>query len=83
MSESEKINERKVIAWQLSLLGDAPKAGYQWRRPYYTIRFFGGETFPLSDDEIRQNILLRPDSKSFLASRYLPGRKAEEILKGD
>lgn len=55
---------KRVIAYQLSLLGDAPKPCHNWRRPYYTIRFFGGMQFPLMDDEIRQNILLRADSMS-------------------
>lgn len=62
MRQAEFGVEKKVIAYQLSLLGDAPKPCHNWRRPYYTIRFFCGENFPLMDDEIRQNKMLRADS---------------------
>jgi len=51
----------KIIAYQLSLLGEAPKPFRNWRRAYWTLRFMGCP-MPLNDDEIRQNKLLRPDS---------------------
>ncbi len=56
---------RRINAYQLSLLGEEPKPMKAWRRPWYQIVFFGGCKFPLMDDEIRQNIMLTPDTHSF------------------
>lgn len=52
---------RRVVAYQLSLLGDPPKVCYAWRRSFYVFSFCG-MPFPFSEDEARQHRLLRPDS---------------------
>lgn len=56
---------RRINAYQLSLLGDAPKPMLAWQRPWYQVVFFSGERFPLMEEEIRQNIMLTPDTHSF------------------
>ena len=53
---SERIN-----AYQLSLLGDAPKPCKSWERPWYRWSFCGIPV-PLDDDARRQNEMLRADS---------------------
>lgn len=51
--------ETPIVAYQLSLLGDAPKPCRAWRRPYYVWTIFG-LAVPLSEAEERQCRMLRP-----------------------
>jgi hypothetical protein len=55
----------KIIGYQLSLLGEEPKPCYAWRRSFYQMHFMGCP-MPLFEDEIRQNNLLRADTKDFI-----------------
>lgn len=54
----------KVVAYQLSLLGDAPKPGKAWRRGFWQLTW-AGLRFPVSDDAIRQAKMLTAESGSF------------------
>ena len=47
--------------YQLSLLGDPPKKGREWQRPFYGWQFCGIPV-PLSDDAARQVRLMRADT---------------------
>lgn len=53
--------ETRVAAYQLSLLGDPPKAGRAWERTFrqWTL---GGLRLPLRPDELRQLRLLHADT---------------------
>lgn len=55
------MGERSVIAMQPDLFGAAEKPCHSWRRPYFTWNWCG-EKLPLSDDALRQNAMLHPDS---------------------
>ena len=55
---------RKIVAYQLSLLGDEPKAGRAWERPFWQF-MWSGCGFPLPDGAERQIAMLTSDSKSW------------------
>ena len=55
---------RQIVAYQLSLLGDAPKPGRAWSRPWFTWNFCGMR-FPLDEKALHQYRLLTPDSHKF------------------
>ena len=56
-----------VIAYQLSLLGDAPKPCHAWRRGFWQITLCGLGV-PLPDAAERQALMLTCETGSFEAS---------------
>ena len=54
----------QIIAYQLSLLGDAPKPCRAWERTFWQITLGGGDLrFPPSDDAMRQAKMLTPSKQ--------------------
>ncbi|HZW08022.1 MAG TPA: hypothetical protein VFF65_12940 [Phycisphaerales bacterium] len=60
------MSERRVVAHQLSLLGDPPKPGYAWRPVIYTVTFCG-LPLPLTEDARRQARMLHRESRPLLS----------------
>jgi hypothetical protein len=55
------VRDRRVVAEQLSLLGDPPKPGYGWRPAIYTWSWCG-IPLPLSEDAARQANLMHRET---------------------
>jgi hypothetical protein len=57
------MTSRRVVAHQLSLLGDPPKPGHAWEPAIYTWTF-GGVPLPLNDAAVRQADILHRESRA-------------------
>ena len=54
-------DERRIVAYQLSLFGEPPRRGYGWRPTFYTWRICGCSV-PPDETAVRQAFLLRADT---------------------
>lgn len=54
------MNQRPIAAYQLSLFGDPPVAGYQWRPAIY-VWCWAGLNLPATQDALRQYRMMGGD----------------------
>lgn len=74
------VSDRRIVAHQLSLLGDAPKPCYSWRPTFYQWTFYG-IPLPPCDDTLRQARLMRRETVGLEHGMQQGGRETNDAAR--